>query len=859
MKERRSFHRVPCRQSGTVDERESLIMEPPAGIKNRKPPYPWFSFLLPLVLFSILAVASARIFALLAPRALPIIFAGLILLLGVAIAGGVYASYRLWVNLRRLEDDLESRERLSRETNARLVVLEEERMDYERSILDVSVEAQRRVDAIRDELAGVREEAQSASTALAESEDRWTRLLENHPEGVIVTVGRRIVYVNKAAVEILGARSEEDVVGTDVLRYSPQSLHEQLARRFAEIEAGSGQDPIEYRILGLDGTERFVEAFGVQINFRDSLGVQTVVRDVTNRRNAERDLRKYAERLAVVNEIEKNILVEKKPGEIADHALSHLTRLVECHRAIVMQYHEGDGEVLAAFARSGGTRFQPGASAGMIWIEDESTTSSPDMRHVRSLHTQSRLTALEQALRAEDSDSYLSVPLVIKGQVFGALVVASESPEGFTDAEIQVASEIADLLAVALRQYQVEQERISYELELLTAKEHAEEMVRLKTAFLTNMSHEIRTPLTGIIGFAQILTEEIDEAHSEFVHLIEQSGRRLLDTINSVLDLARLESNRMQMSLEPINVAEEARRSVKLLTPLAEKKDLWLKLDCPYDEVWVELDSAGLDRIMNNLIGNAIKFTTTGGIVVRINKSSANVELTVQDTGIGMSEAFIPVLFEEFRQESSGANRSHEGSGMGLSITRKLVEIMGGSIAVDSKKGVGTTFTITFPTEKPQVPLAPDRPPVHSSERTSDRPVILVVEDQEEARFLLQYTLHEAFDLRLAPDMAVAAEIARGTNVDVVLLDVNLGGIQASMADVTRFRKTGILTNVPIVGMTAYPWQGDRDELIGSGFSEYISKPFEVEIVTGVLNGVLESGDRGVFRAEWESPGRARI
>jgi signal transduction histidine kinase/ActR/RegA family two-component response regulator len=453
----------------------------------------------------------------------------------------------------------------------------------------------------------------------------------------------------------------------------------------------------------------------------------------------------------------------------------------------------------------------------------------------------------------EGVDSLFEIPLIVKGEVIGGMIIGSEFPDGFTDEQLEIATEIADLIALGLHQYQTEQERLGYEIELVAARDHAEEMVRLKTAFLTNMSHEIRTPLTGIIGFAQILGEEIGEEHGEFVNLIEQSGRRLLDTINSVLDLARLESNRMQVSLEPIDLVEEAKRSVKLLAPLAAKKDLWLKLDCKADEVWLELDSAGLDRIFNNLIGNAIKFTSDGGITVSVRQSADAVELSVQDTGIGMSDKFIPLLFEEFRQESSGADRSHEGSGMGLSITRKLVEIMGGTISVTSKKDVGTTFTVSFSQKKQVQGLAPDRPPIPVSYEPDERPVVLVVEDQEEARFLLQYVLHSTFDIRLAPDMAVATEIARTTDVAAVLVDIHLGGSQGAMTDISRFRKTATLADVPIIGMTAYPWPGDSSALKLAGYDEYVSRPFEKEIVCGILEkciGRLQGS--GIVRATGE-------
>ncbi len=826
-------------------------MEVPESKSSRSPGYPWFSFLLPLVLFLLLGVASLRIFHLLDPAAVPYIFAGFISLIGISIAAGVYSSFALTTTIAKQKDDLDSRDALNRDLAARLVVFEEERRDYEQSVYESGLEVERRTYAFQRQLQELHEAATSAEALLAESEDRWIRLIENHPEGVLVCSGRRILYVNHAAVEILGAASSEEVIGTDILRYSPRSIHEQLAKKIADVEHGNSSEPIEYRVSGLDGIERFVEAFGVQIVFRGQPGIQIVIRDVTTRRDAERDLRKFAERLSVVNEIEKNILLERRPGEVADHALTHLVRLVPCRCAIVVRIADDhrEVEVLASHAVTRISEFQegtalftansPSGSNGNSRSDNALSVFGDAPRLIRSLRTQSSLLPVERLMADEGADALYEVPLVVKGETIGAMILGSESSEGFRSKELEIVTEIADLIALGLHQYQTEQERLSYEIELVAARDHAEEMVHLKTAFLTNMSHEIRTPLTGIIGFAQILGEEIGEEHGEFVNLIEQSGRRLLDTINSVLDLARLESNRMQVTLEPINIVEEAKRSVTLLAPLAAKKGLRLKLDCTEEEVWLELDSAGLDRIFNNLIGNAIKFTTTGGIVVGIRRADSGIQLIVQDTGIGMSEQFLPQLFEEFRQESSGADRSHEGSGMGLSITRKLVEIMGGSIDVTSTKNVGTTFTITFASKKQVVGLAPDRPPVPVVQTIDERHVVLVVEDQEEARFLLQYVLHSSFDIRLAPDMAVAAEIARTTNVKAVLVDIHLGGLQGSLTDISRFRKTETLADVPMIGMTAYPWPGDRDALLSAGYDEYVARPFEKEIVCGVLEKAM--------------------
>ncbi len=235
------------------------------------------------------------------------------------------------------------------------------------------------------------------------------------------------------------------------------------------------------------------------------------------------------------------------------------------------------------------------------------------------------------------------------------------------------------------------------EQELRTAKEEAEEMSRLKSAFLANVSHEIRTPLTSIIGFAEILADEVPDAQKDQAEKIVQSGRRLMETLDSVLDLSMIEAGEYQVHCSSFDLAEEVRQRVELLRPMAESKNLDFRIEVPAERIEVALDANCLDRILTNLVTNAIKFTERGHVTVRVRPTSSCVLLQIEDSGIGIDEAFIPDLFDAFTQESEGLQREHQGTGLGLSITKELVELMEGTIDVESQKGEGTTFTIRLP------------------------------------------------------------------------------------------------------------------------------------------------------------------
>jgi PAS domain S-box-containing protein len=254
----------------------------------------------------------------------------------------------------------------------------------------------------------------------------------------------------------------------------------------------------------------------------------------------------------------------------------------------------------------------------------------------------------------------------------------------------------------------------AFERELVVAREHAErgraaaeEMARLKSSFLANMSHEIRTPLTAVLGYADLLSEEVSPEQRELVDLITRGGHRLLDTLNSVLDLSRLEADGVHPHLAPLDLGAEVAQSLRMLAPLAEQRGLSLSLTAE-PNVTAALDGACLARIVTNLVGNAIKFTEEGGVQVTVAADGPEARLVVADTGIGIPRNFLPYLFDEFRQETTGQARSHEGSGLGLAITERLVRIMGGRIEVQSRRPGGSTFTVTFPATEPVPPADAD-------------------------------------------------------------------------------------------------------------------------------------------------------
>lgn len=229
------------------------------------------------------------------------------------------------------------------------------------------------------------------------------------------------------------------------------------------------------------------------------------------------------------------------------------------------------------------------------------------------------------------------------------------------------------------------------------AKESAEQVSRLKSSLLANLGHEFQTPLATIRGFAEILSDEVPDDLEEMVEMIRDSGARLQDTLDAVLNLSELESGFKEPDLQSVDVSGRVREIVESYEPAARREQLELTIDLPVKDLHAETDPSSLYTIVGHLVQNAIKFTDEGEITVRARGEDGWVRIEVVDTGPGMSETFIPKAFEPFTQESSGLDRSHEGIGMGLAIVRQLTDLLDGDVELESRPENGTRVGVRIP------------------------------------------------------------------------------------------------------------------------------------------------------------------
>jgi CheY-like chemotaxis protein len=281
---------------------------------------------------------------------------------------------------------------------------------------------------------------------------------------------------------------------------------------------------------------------------------------------------------------------------------------------------------------------------------------------------------------------------------------------------------------------------------------------------------------------------------------------------------------------------------VHYLYPRAQEKKLYLDIKPASSKIYANLDRDSLDRVLSNLISNAIKFTREGGVTVSVDHDQKDLIIKVADTGIGISEPFMPHLFEAFRQESTGMTRTFEGTGLGLTITKRLITFLGGHIEVKSQLGEGATFTVTFPGV---VLGVGDRDIVLKSTEQVDnidrgRPKVLVLEDNQDARRLLEKFLEGGYDVELAGEEIIALKKAREQLFDVVLMDINLGGGRTGVDALRALRHLSGYEQVPVVALTAYAVTGDRERFLSHGFNGYLGKPLTKQELYDVIANVLD-------------------
>lgn len=379
-------------------------------------------------------------------------------------------------------------------------------------------------------------------------------------------------------------------------------------------------------------------------------------------------------------------------------------------------------------------------------------------------------------------------------------------------------------------------ERKATEAELIREKQRAEEMSKVKSNFLASMSHELRTPLIGIIGYSEILADALENReHKRMMRTINDSGERLKKTLNMILDLSKVEADQLHPIMAHCSLRPLVQQSIDLFHGVAEQKNLYLRTQIADAAIAINVDKRLFADLLNNLLKNAIVYTDTGGITISVEQILMEEKpwacITVADTGIGIDAKDFQLIFEEFRQVSEGLDRGFEGTGLGLTLVKKYVDLMHGVISIESELMVGSKFKVQFPMVGP---VASEFLDIQYTDRTGKvttrqfehLPVILYVDNDETSQMVVERMLRGICSVECASTGIEALAKASTQIYDCFFMDINLGrGIDGK--SVTReLRKMTQYGATPIVAVTAFAMVGDREEFIAAGCSDYISKPF---------------------------------
>ncbi len=683
---------------------------------------------------------------------------------------------------------------------------------------------------------------------IRESQQRLSAVIESATDAIYIKDQQgRYILLNEAAARLAG-RSKEELLGkTDTELYGAGSGRRSRETDLHVMRTG---EPLTYERRVQGGRRTLLVCKTPYRDYRGRIvGTVGISRDITDR--------KFEEQL---QQLRTDVLQKMAQGSALDEVLETLVRGVEQLfpdlTAGVMLLQEDRrrlrfvaGPSLPPWYRQeidgveiGPTVGSCGAAAALgepVMIED--VMVHPNCQRFRDL-------ARRAGIRAS-----WSVPICARdGGVLGTFTFTYPTPRLPSLQERKLIQELGRFAALA-----IEHDLAFQRLE--AAKEQAEQANRAKTEFMANISHELRTPMTAILGFAQVLLESDDvQELREAAQTIHRNGEHLLSIINDILDLSKIEAGKMQIRKTHVSPFQLFGEVVDLMRVRAEAKGLYLhaQIHGLIPET-IYTDPLRVRQILLNLIGNAIKFTELGGVTVDVQLRDYPKDpclfFSVRDTGIGIPEDKIRQLFSPFTQLDNSATRKHGGTGLGLAISKRLIEMLGGTIQVESTPGKGTTFTVRLPLENTaKVPLVQGRswqkilPEQNVQKAPSPRPCplagyrVLLAEDGPDNQRLIAFVLRKAgAEVTVVENGKKAVEMAMATfpgwgkrfddpdePFDVILMDMQMP-IMDGYTATRRLREMNYTR--PIIALTAHAISGDREKCLAAGCDEYLTKPINRE------------------------------
>ena len=604
----------------------------------------------------------------------------------------------------------------------------------------------------------------------------------------------RFVAINQTALDWLGYTPEE-LLGRPIKTiYTPASA-EKFEAEFAQFKATGGVRNLDFEVIRKDGTTFpvLINATAIYDPSGHYVSSRSTMTDITEQKRAETALRE--------REAQNRLLFDESPVPVV--LLNAAGVVVRANRA----FQEITGLALEQVSGRTARELQLLPPGGYDRLRD----------------------------------------LLQQGGRSGRGPVAAEfSIRGANDSQIEVASRVFPFILNGSEHFYVTLidisiYRITEEL-LRQANAEMEQAMRMKDDFLANMSHELRTPLTGILGITENMLAQVGgpltERQRKYLEMIGASGSHLLALINEILDLSKIEAGKLELQLQNLNAEEICQSSLVFIKEPALKKQVEVTYHCEPETIFLVGDARRLKQILINLLSNAVKFTPAQGRVslnVQADPQLALVRFEVVDTGIGISAQDLTRLFKPFTQVDSGLSRQYEGTGLGLALVKKLTEMHGGAVRVESEPGQGSRFSVIIPWRRNlEVNAAPtgDATPISQSDRDDSRMPrrkrILLAEDNEiNAMVAGDYLEAGGYEVAWAADGAVVLSLAPQFHPDLVLMDIQLP-VMNGLEAIRQLRQIPEFQTTPIIALTALAMKGDRERCLAAGADEYLPKPFSL-------------------------------
>ncbi len=666
-------------------------------------------------------------------------------------------------------------------------------------------------------------EQKNTEIILKESEGRYRELVSRLPDMVVVQQMGKVLYVNSVVRDVLGFK-EEEVIGENVINFIAEEYREKVLDILQRRSKGEDISGYEVEILAKDGSKRFVEIRSANIVYDHKPATLNVVINITDRKRFELELRKINEQLEMriaerTSELLKTVeLLKKEVDErkVAEESLrdseERFRALAEYSNDVIMRF---DKELRHLYVNQAVEKVMGRKAKDFMGHTHKELRFSSEIIEIWTKAIRKVFETKEPERVEFQTDEKKWIDLML-------------SPE------FSQSNEVKTVLTSARDITELKQK----EIELTSAKERALEASRLKSEFLANMSHEIRTPMNAIIGFTDVLTSYItDKKQRHYLNSIKTAGKSLLTLINDILDLSKIEAGKMELLYEPVNPYTFIKEIQNIFSVRISEKDLDFIINVEPDiPESLLLDEVRLRQVLFNLIGNAVKFTDRGSIKLTLKnriknreKSLLDLILSVEDTGSGIAEDSLKLIFEAFQQERNAQKSG--GTGLGLAITKRLVEMMGGEISVSSQVGKGSCFDIIlYNVSAATTRVRKDKSDEFRPEKIKFKTCkVLIVDDIKVNRDLLKEFFRESnINLAEAENGKEAIKTAGEFHPDLILMDIRMPVMDGYEA-VLELKKSADLKHIPVIAVTASAMKEDRQKIDDHGFEGYLMKPVHME------------------------------